>query len=169
MVFFDPFRFASIFGGTRKQVLPTKLPAAFKIVGNAITVYHAALGIAVALMSITQVSLRLQDLFDDVWWARLTTQNAVVVQQNDFVCLIPTHSFADSLSIAFCKLPTESQSRAPLSILPLPRNVTQSNCQAIPLCCKLSMHCSINLSIQNMSLFGSTMRLFGPPILLHTG
>lgn len=83
--FLSPGMFVSMFGAIDDQALPSKIHEAFHILGNAITVPHSILTIAVAFLSITGERIDPLQLVRQAWAARLTAHNTVVFHQGDFV------------------------------------------------------------------------------------
>ena len=87
--FLDPAHFCSLFGATRDLILPSKVSLAFKVVGNAITVPHSILCIAVGLYAILPEAINPISIMRDAWDHRLTAKNAVLIEQGSFVRLMP--------------------------------------------------------------------------------
>lgn len=83
--FFDPARFLVLLGATCDQVLSTKLPEAFRVVGNAIATPHALLAMLISFQSALSIRIDIQGEIRACWNARLTSANAVVFQIGDHV------------------------------------------------------------------------------------
>ena len=85
--FFDPARFCSLFGAYDTIALPTKIQAAFKCVGNAITVQHAILPLLIGLQAALKQPIDIHKLLAASWKDRIMDHNAVIFQRGDFVFL----------------------------------------------------------------------------------
>lgn len=86
--FFDPARFVVLLGATCDQILPTKLPEAFRIVGNAIATPHALLAMLISLQSMLSVRIDIQGEIRACWGAKLTSANSIVFQVGDLVRIV---------------------------------------------------------------------------------
>ena len=98
--FFDPARFCSLFGACEEIILPTNLQAAFRCVGNAITVTHSLLPLLLALQAAFVERFDVQRILHEAWAARLTSYNAMLFQQDEFVHFIKvSHAIAKYVSM----------------------------------------------------------------------
>lgn len=86
--FFDPAMFIALLGGCDDLTLPTKLGEAFRLIGNAIAVPHAALALLVGLQTVLPVRLDILGLVRSCWLERLTAFNSVLFQQGDWIHIV---------------------------------------------------------------------------------
>ena len=89
--FLDPFRFCALFGSPDSQILviPTKLPIAFKQIGNAIAVPHALATILVAMNAVGSWNFQIHDTVQKCWNQRIRASHCLLVRSEDFVCVLP--------------------------------------------------------------------------------
>ena len=107
--FLDPFRWAALLGATEKVILDVKIAAAFKTLGNAISIPHAALAWLIAFVAVTDLDINIQEQIQQIWDMRLTVDTAIVVIDDEYMVLIPTIDFAQNLKIGrHLKHPTGS-------------------------------------------------------------
>ena len=103
--FFPPSLFVSLFGATESLVFPSKVQATFQVLGNAITVPHSVLTLAIALLSLTGDAIDPLQLVRQAWASRLTSYNTVVFEQGDFVHFVPRdslHLWISPKAISLC-------------------------------------------------------------------
>ena len=86
--FFDPGHFCLLFGTQTHVVLPTKVPEAFRIVGNAISVPQAVLALGVVMHSVGQVEIDPLHLVRKSWLERFRSHNSIMFEHQGFVHLI---------------------------------------------------------------------------------
>ena len=97
--FFDPAMFCSLFGATEHVVMSTKVAESFRVVGNAITVPHSVLALAIVLHTTDASRVDPVGLVRQVWTDRMTTHNAILFEDQQFVHLIPKSEFWDWVQI----------------------------------------------------------------------
>lgn len=89
--FVDPLRFAALFGATIHAIvaLPIKCEIAFHLLGNAVTVPQALLALCHGLHIAGFTIPPIETCVEKCWNDRLTTKNAMVLRNADFVFLVP--------------------------------------------------------------------------------
>ena len=89
--FFSPLLFASLLGAvvTEPVFLPVKLAPAFLHIGNAISVPHAVLTLAVGFFALKFTDLSVTKVVSSAWADRLTVSNTIVFRSRDFVVMCP--------------------------------------------------------------------------------
>ncbi|CAK9002371.1 RNase H domain-containing protein [Durusdinium trenchii] len=106
--FINPLMFVSLFGSTDKVVLPSDVSQAFHLLGNAIAQPHAVLGLAIGLISVSQVQANVLDIVQKSWHDRITAEIAVVHRQGDWIEVHKRESFLRQLDFRFLLLPNPS-------------------------------------------------------------
>ena len=106
--FISPLTFVSLFGSTDKVVLPCDVPQAFHLLGNAIAQPHAVLGLAIGLLSVSNVQANILDLVQKSWRDRITAENAIVHRQGEWIEVHKRESFLRQLDFRFLLLPNPS-------------------------------------------------------------
>ena len=76
--FLEPARFLALLGAVTDQVLPSKLPEAFRIVGNAIAVPHSLLTVLVGLQSLLSARVDIYAQIQACWKCKISAANAIV-------------------------------------------------------------------------------------------
>ena len=94
----EPTRIAALLGGVKRVSLPVDPIEAFHGFGNAISVPQAALALLVGLQAINQEHLNIENLVHKVWNSRLTTQNAVIVVEGNFLSIVKASLLCERLS-----------------------------------------------------------------------
>ena len=105
--FVDPPRWISLLGATEKIILPSKVSVAFKIVGNAIAVPHALLGLLFAFQSTHNTPLDITDTIRLCWNNRLTAPTSVILAGMDFWTLLPMQEYMNSIKACVMDFPPQ--------------------------------------------------------------
>ena len=105
IVFLCPLTFVSLFGTTDRIVLPCNINEAFHSLGNAIAQPHALLALSLGLGTLWNFSSSPIQLTQEAWSHRLTTLNAIVSADKDWITLQSLDSFIASLAFRFFTLP----------------------------------------------------------------
>ena len=89
--FFSPLLLASLLGAvvTEPVFLPVKIAPAFLHIGNAISVPHAVLTLAVGFFALRFTELSVTQVVSRAWADRLTVSNTIVFRSRDFVVMCP--------------------------------------------------------------------------------
>ena len=95
--FVDLPRWISLLGATEKIVLPSKVPVAFRIVGNAIAVPHALLALLFAFQSIHNMPLAITDTIRQCWKNRLVQPTSVILAGTDFWTLVSMQEYMNGI------------------------------------------------------------------------
>lgn len=108
--FFDPALFCSLFGATEHVTLSTKIADSFHFVGNAITIPHSVLALAIVLHTTDASKVDPIGLVRKVWSQRLTAYNAFLFAEKDFVHLIPRDDFWNWVRVSDTQLDGRNRS-----------------------------------------------------------
>ena len=89
--FFSPLLFVAMLGATIVEpvFIPVKLSIAFLQIGNAISVPHAVLTLAVAFVATKIASITISQTVMKAWGDRMTTANTIVFRCKDFCVMCP--------------------------------------------------------------------------------
>ena len=101
--FFDPGQFCTLFGTQSHIVLPTKVPEAFRIVGNAIAIPHAVLSLGVVMHAVGQMSIDPLHLVRKSWVTRCQAHNSVMFEHRGYVHMIRASDAHEWISVE-CKM-----------------------------------------------------------------
>lgn len=89
--FFSPLLFVALLGATVTEpvFIPTKLSVAFQQIGNAISVPHAVLTLAVSFVAVGLAQVTISQTVLKAWNDRMTTTNTIVFRNKEFCIMCP--------------------------------------------------------------------------------
>ncbi len=97
--FFSPLLCAALLGAvvTEPVFIPVKIAPAFLFLGNAISVPHAVLTLAIGLSAIRFIDCTISQVVLNAWADRLTTANTIVLRSKDFIVMCPLKCIGSEL------------------------------------------------------------------------
>ena len=94
----EPTRIAALLGGVNRISLPSNPLDAFHGLGNAISIPQASLALLVGLQAINRSCLDIESIVCQVWNKRVTSQNAIVIDEGNFISIVHVSSLVERLS-----------------------------------------------------------------------
>ena len=113
--FFSPLLCAALLGAveTEPVFIPVKIAPAFLHLGNAISVPHAVLTLAIGFSAIKFIQNSVSQIVLKAWAERLTTTNTIILRSKDFIVMcplkqieseLPWHNLCDKTTLTNWKL-----------------------------------------------------------------